>query len=236
MQCLVTLLVMVGLAPTDPGGPKSTAPLRTRADWVHQVGDTLRRQATADDVDQPQVMVEMISLYHQLSADTRLGSSDRRRLQHKLRRRLLRLSDELSRDVEERVARIQRAQMKRAQMKRARVKGIGRTATAGGQPDRMAAGLGEDQRVLEGWRTVLAQVGQAGGAAGRGGAAGGLPDDGERLVELIQTVISPDSWDVNGGPMTVVYYRNGRVLVVSATSEVHEQVGGLAEALRRAGN
>ncbi|NIP86078.1 MAG: hypothetical protein GTO03_11125 [Planctomycetales bacterium] len=49
-------------------------------------------------------------------------------------------------------------------------------------------------------------------------------------------MIAPAAWDVHGGPMAIVYYRHGRVLVVSATSEIHEQVGGLTEAMRRVGN
>jgi hypothetical protein len=64
---------------------------------------------------------------------------------------------------------------------------------------------------------------------------GAVTDYGETLVELIQKTISPASWDVNGGPGSIVYYPNLKVLVVRASGEVHGHVGGLFDGLRRAG-
>jgi hypothetical protein len=65
----------------------------------------------------------------------------------------------------------------------------------------------------------------------RGG--GVVRDYGETLVELIQHVISPDHWDVNGGPGSIVYYPNLKVLVVRASGDAHGHVGGLFDGLRR---
>ena len=65
----------------------------------------------------------------------------------------------------------------------------------------------------------------------RGG--GTVADYGETLVELIQHVISPDHWDVNGGPGSIVYYPNLKVLVVRASGDAHGRVGGLFDGLRR---
>ena len=65
----------------------------------------------------------------------------------------------------------------------------------------------------------------------RGG--GVVRDHGETLVELIQNVISPDHWDVNGGPGSIVYYAPLKVLVVRASGDVHGHVGGLFDGLRR---
>ena len=59
---------------------------------------------------------------------------------------------------------------------------------------------------------------------GRGGAA--VRDSGQELVDLIQTTIAPDSWDVNGGPGSIVYYQPLRVIVVRQTDRVHELLGG----------
>jgi hypothetical protein len=67
--------------------------------------------------------------------------------------------------------------------------------------------------------------------AGRGGAA--ADDYGPELVELIQTVIAPQSWAVHGGPGTMRYYRPSRVLVIRQTSEVHEQLGGVLRQMRK---
>jgi hypothetical protein len=89
---------------------------------------------------------------------------------------------------------------------------------------------------------VLAQ--QVGGGApgqGLGGQpAGGRPgvppsfDYGPELVEIIQAVISPKTWDINGGPGAVVYYAPLRVLVVSAPDDVHPQIGDLLGQMRAA--
>ena len=68
-----------------------------------------------------------------------------------------------------------------------------------------------------------------------GGGALGMPDYGQQLVELIQTVIRPETWDVNGGPGTIYYWRPGRALVVRQMAEVHGEVGGVLGQLRRAG-
>ena len=75
---------------------------------------------------------------------------------------------------------------------------------------------------------------QSSGSALGGGArmlqpnAGpGMPDYGPALVNLIQKTISPEFWDVNGGPGVIVYYPPLRLLVIRATSNIHYQIGGL---------
>lgn len=45
------------------------------------------------------------------------------------------------------------------------------------------------------------------------------------LIELIQTTIEPDHWDVNGGKGSMRYFPNLKVLVVRASGEVHQQLG-----------
>jgi len=85
-------------------------------------------------------------------------------------------------------------------------------------------------------------------AAGRGGAApiraagggqmarpaGQAGDGGQALVELIQNVIAPSTWDVNGGSGSIRYWRPGHALVVRQTEQVHEDIGGLLRQLERA--
>ena len=66
-----------------------------------------------------------------------------------------------------------------------------------------------------------------------GNAAGGLVvDSGWSLVELIKRIIDPDFWDSRGGNGTVQYFAMRRVLVVRATSDVHQQIKDLLTALR----
>jgi hypothetical protein len=71
-----------------------------------------------------------------------------------------------------------------------------------------------------------APAGSAGSqVVGQGGQP--VPDYGLALVDLIERTISPESWDVNGGPGTIMYYPPLRVLVVRASGEVQGQVGGV---------
>ena len=63
-------------------------------------------------------------------------------------------------------------------------------------------------------------------------AAGPIGTSPWQLIELIQRVISPDLWDRQGGTATVEYFAMRRVLVVRATTDVHEQIRELLMALR----
>jgi hypothetical protein len=92
---------------------------------------------------------------------------------------------------------------------------------------------------------VLAQqappAGVRQGAVGQGAAVATSPsvaarptDFGPELVELIEAVISPSTWKINGGNGAIVYYSPLHVLVVSAPDEVHAQVGGVLRQLQAA--
>jgi hypothetical protein len=65
------------------------------------------------------------------------------------------------------------------------------------------------------------------------GGAPGPPDFGPDLVDLIERTINPAFWDVVGGPGTIVYYRPLQCLVVTATAEVHGNVGNVLGGLRK---
>lgn len=102
---------------------------------------------------------------------------------------------------------------------------------------------------------VLAQaigpIGGPGGGPGRGpggGVAGGLggpggpvgpaaagPDYSVELIDIITRTITPDTWDVVGGPSSIGYYRQGMALVVRAPQAVHEKMAQLLQDLRAAG-
>ena len=66
--------------------------------------------------------------------------------------------------------------------------------------------------------------------AGKGG--GLIGDHGRELVNLIETILHPDFWQVNGGAGTVYYYQPLRILVVRATTTVHEDLTDFLERLR----
>ncbi len=90
--------------------------------------------------------------------------------------------------------------------------------------DSLAASLSLLDSSLNGPSALLARGGRAGPA-----------DYGPELVDLIERTINPDFWDTNGGPGTIVYFAPLRCLVITATGEMHQNVGGLVGGLRAAG-
>lgn len=69
-----------------------------------------------------------------------------------------------------------------------------------------------------------------------GSMGGGAIADFDSLMELIQTTVVPDTWEALGGPSTMSPYPANLSLVVSTTSEVHDQITQLLESLRRLQN
>ena len=55
-------------------------------------------------------------------------------------------------------------------------------------------------------------------------------------MTLIQTTVVPDTWEALGGPSTMSPYTQNLSLVISTTSEVHDQITELLESLRRLQN
>ena len=72
-------------------------------------------------------------------------------------------------------------------------------------------------------------------AKDRGSRMAGPADTAQarRLIDLIQTTIAPETWDVNGGKGSIRYHSPLQVLVVRQTGEVHHQLGGVLGQLRR---
>ena len=57
-------------------------------------------------------------------------------------------------------------------------------------------------------------------------------DHGQDLVDLITTVIHPNSWRNNGGKASIHYYQPSRVLVLHAPLQGHHETSNLLEKLR----
>ena len=57
--------------------------------------------------------------------------------------------------------------------------------------------------------------------------------DFDSLIDLIETTVSPNSWDSVGGPGSISPFPTNLSLVISQTQEVHEQISDLLEQLRR---
>ncbi|MEM9701163.1 MAG: hypothetical protein AAF907_01815 [Planctomycetota bacterium] len=64
-------------------------------------------------------------------------------------------------------------------------------------------------------------------------AGGGQLQNARQLINLIQSVIAPETWDVNGGPSTISYFEMYQIMVVRAPQQVQEEIGGLLGGLRK---
>ncbi|MGD9724597.1 MAG: hypothetical protein AB7O59_25130 [Pirellulales bacterium] len=74
------------------------------------------------------------------------------------------------------------------------------------------------------------------GAQAAGQANGTLPGETEgaqQLIDLIQESVAPETWDVRGGPGTMMYFAPKKVLVIRQTGDAHEQLQDLIRQLRR---
>ena len=173
-------------------------------DAIHRA---LRDWARPADQDVDRAAREFLKLSGDLRRDTRIAGRTRLELQAKLRYRLAELSVRI------------------------------RNRTAKGKAGAAGAEIAT-VKVPPAKGDNLAQVGFGPGMAGRGmgpaagpgaksGTAGADDDNGQMLVDLIQKTISPNSWDVNGGPGTIYYWYPGRALVIGQTDDVHDLIGGV---------
>jgi hypothetical protein len=198
-----------------------------------EVRDALQESFRVSKDNREAVVLRLVDLYGQLASADAVNDAQRTRMQTQLRARLARLSAIIRRQMEidasaktvsqavpDRVipARIAPAAneilAQQAFLPRGPAPGAfrgGAIGPAGGFPRAPALGIGPNRAAL----------------------AGGPPDNGQALVDLIQRTIAPASWDVNGGPGAIVYFRPSRVLVVRQRSEVHEQLQDVVGALRR---
>lgn len=64
-------------------------------------------------------------------------------------------------------------------------------------------------------------------------AAGRDVANARALIDLIQSTIAPESWQKNGGNGSIRYYAPLKVLVVRQTTEVHYQLRGTLDQLRK---
>lgn len=172
------------------------------------------------DLPSEEAVRELVGLYRQLKADERLAASERQRLLAAVRTRLVRVHKRLVKELALQAD-----------------KAVGAMRA----PDDVPAEEGPAHR------TSRSQAGRSHGKAGaaapvapaepaeadpqNGGGANAL-DNGQQLVELIQEVVAPDIWDVNGGPAAIRYYSPLKVLVVTAPGNVHGDVGAVLDGLR----
>jgi hypothetical protein len=220
MSSLVILLTLASWsADADVAAATAEAEQPRRYHEINNdIRDALRTEALAEGEHQRAAAVrKMCDLYRELAEDPRLESSDTlKSYKAKLWSRMTRVK----RDLQRQLAREGKSvQLPEDEAEEEAIKAATRSLAS--QMSYLSYTMGGPTYVLE----------QTGGAFG-GGTAN---DHGQELIDLIERTIQPDFWDTAGGPGSMFYYRPLMALVVRATSEVHGNVGGLLDALRRAG-
>jgi len=223
MSILLATVLAISATPigTNPDSAPSAvnatapAPLRSGRELMDAAHAAMRRWFKATDQEAETAARELLGIYREIQQDTRLAGSQREPLRLAVRARLDQLCTQISKGL---------AKDKSAAKRSTTVKSVAATKDQPGSVPSNSA--------------VLAQMGLPPGGGTGGAAAGqnGNADNGQQLVDLIQTVISPKSWDVNGGSCSIYYWQPQHAIVVRATDDVHGQVSDALEQLNRAGH
>jgi hypothetical protein len=199
--------------PTAPPTERSLTAIRT------DVSDALRAEATTrkNGDNTPQVM-RLVDLYLEMAAHPRRDTSP--------------LLADLGQQVRLRLQTVHERVEHRITEKNPGVKKNSKPASV--------AAMAEN-RVLAQQAPPAGAGGQQQGVAAQGAAVAVAPtvaarptDFGPELAELIEAVVSPATWRINGGNGAIVYYSPLHVLVVSAPDDVHGQVAGALQQLHGA--
>jgi hypothetical protein len=220
MVSLPLLLLSIIAAPeqTDSTGVSSGGKASTPAfhEYHDRISDLLKREAQAkDDSRRAATVAAMCRLHGEIVHDSRYSTSDvlkeyRGRLWSRLTKVKNELKTQLSRNRSNRGALDELQTLESAE------------ASSVAAADALASSLYLASELQSSPAPLLAF-----------GGAAVPPDWGPDLVALIERTINPAFWDVVGGPGSIVYYRPLQCLVVTATAEVHGNVGNLIGGLRK---
>jgi len=212
------------VAPASPG--------RTPSQWRQAIADAMRKANSAKPGERSPAVEALVALFNELGQDQQLSPAERGRLGAEIRSRLSRFANQFRYELAH-----------PAQRAAASANSAAGGAAADGLDnlvDLISKTIGPQDWVLA---QRIAQPGQqgaqAGAAANRNGGAfgGGIEADvdanGQALVGVIQDTIAPDSWDIRGGPGSIVFYGPLRALIVRQTGEGHEAMGDLLNALHK---
>ena len=176
---------------------KSAAPAAVRSgrelsDAAHAA---MRRWAKATDQEADAAARVLLGIYREIQEDTRMARSQRESLRLTVRARL----DQLCTQISKRVAK--------------------EKASAKPSSDRKSVAANADQPRC----AALAQIGlppavvRAVERVAARPARTPMPTTASSLFDLIQNVICPKSWDVNGGACSIYYWQPQHAIVVRAT-------------------
>jgi hypothetical protein len=225
------VLLWVALVLASTSHPGLTAETNTAASLTElrsQVSQLLRSESVADDQRaKQQALTALCDLYVVLRKDERYADSEM--LQQdagKIRRRLLTAARSIT--ARQRRLKIPRPENLRQSVDDA-IEAARESVRENGPTQAGWSGLALDTPSMP--QSVSASDRLSTLAQGR--QAAGAFDNGWQLVELIQRIVAPDFWQDSGGPGVVTYFAMRRVLVVRATSDVHEQIRDLLLSLPR---
>jgi hypothetical protein len=185
-------------------------------EYHERISDLLKREAQArEDGSRAGVVAAMCRLHGEIVHDSRYSTSDvLKEYRGRLWSRLTKIKAEL------------KTQLARNRTNRSALDTLQTLESADSASVAAADALASSLYLASELQSSAAPLLAFGGAAVP-------PDWGPDLVNLIERTINPAFWDVVGGPGTIVYYRPLQCLVVTATAEVHGNVGNLIGGLRK---
>jgi hypothetical protein len=215
-------------------------PLLPAAEPVHSLRDEVRaalqHSLNVSKDNRQSAVNRLVALHNELAAtQSEIGPRERARLRSQLDARLRRLSAIISRQIRADALDAQPPANASKPPAAAAPASVHKPSADEVLAQRFAALAGPGARLLA--QAGFPGAGGFGAGAGMGAApnaaAAQPPDNGQALVDLIQRTIEPASWDINGGPGSIVYFRPRQVLVVRNRSEVHEQLQDVVRGLRQ---
>jgi hypothetical protein len=208
--CLAVCGAGEGTPIKDAGVATSTQ--RPFHEIQNELSDLLKREAlTKDAAERADLIRRMCALHREILKDPRHEYAEamkgyRAQVWARLKRIQLDLKNQIARE------------------KKVKAPQVGTDPELLAASDSLAASLNLLDNSLGGPGALLA----------RGGSAQ-TDVNGRDLVDLIEQTINPDFWDTNGGPGSIRYFAPLMCLVITATGEIHGNVGGALDGLRDAG-
>lgn len=210
LSLLTICLVAVGAEGT-PLKEAAIAPVAQRPFHViqHELSDLLKREAlTKDAAERAELIRRMCALHHEVLKDPRHEYAEamkgyRAQVWARLKRIQLDLKNQIARE------------------QKVKAPQVGTDPELLAASDSLAASLNLLDNSVGGPSALLARGGRA-----------QIDVNGRDLVDLIEQTINPDFWDTNGGPGSIRYFAPLMCLVITATGEMHQNVGGLLGGLR----
>lgn len=222
MLCELILAACVLAAGGEPGATlqQEATPLYVLA---RETSAAMRREASAAPGERADAIRGLCELHRTLLTDSRYEQVDKLKdLRGRIYSRLRRVQLELKRES---------AEAEPAGKAEPREATLLAAAEKSAEQDRMA--LAAADSLASSMAILDVSIGGPNALVAHGGRA--VPDNGQALVDLIERTINPAFWDTNGGTGSIVYYQPLQCLVVRASGDVHQRLGGLVGGLRAAG-